>query len=104
MINSNEMNWKKNNYIFFPNFVFFNLLFFLFQNQKNYIKFMPLIVIAGFPSSGKTTRALELKKFFEQEFQSDVVLINEESFSIDKSEGYKGKIFSKKTFPNNYYM
>lgn len=56
---------------------------------------MPLILIVGFPSSGKTTRALEIKKFFEQEFKSDVVLINEESFSIDKNEGYKGKYLTK---------
>jgi len=54
---------------------------------------MPLILITGYPSSGKTTRALELKNFFEIEFKLDVVVINEENLSIDKIEAYQGKKF-----------
>ncbi len=53
---------------------------------------MPLILITGYPSSGKTTRALDLKKFFETEYQNEVVLINEEALSIDKINAYKGFI------------
>lgn len=51
---------------------------------------MPLIVLTGYPSSGKTTRAIEMKKFFENEFKSDVILINEENLMIDKVDAYKG--------------
>lgn len=51
---------------------------------------MPLIVITGYPLSGKTTRAVELKKYLESEFKSDVVIINEENLQIDKREAYKG--------------
>lgn len=50
---------------------------------------MPLILITGYPCSGKTTRALELKSYFE-EYQKDVVLINEENLSINKIDAYKG--------------
>ena len=55
---------------------------------------MPLILITGYPSSGKTTRANELKKFFETEFQKDVVVINEENLSLEKIEAYKGFFLS----------
>ncbi|CAH0547618.1 unnamed protein product [Brassicogethes aeneus] len=37
---------------------------------------MPLIVISGFPSSGKSTRTQELKKFF-QEQDKEVIVISE---------------------------
>ncbi len=55
---------------------------------------MPLVLFCGIPSSGKTTRALELKKYLEDQHKCYVVLLNEESLSLDKKEGYKGIIQS----------
>lgn len=56
---------------------------------------MPLIIITGFPSSGKTQRANEIKDFLtsrlEQEKKSfRIHVINDESLHIPK-EAYNGK-------------
>ena len=56
---------------------------------------MPLILICGYPYCGKTTRATELKSFFETEFKHDVIIINEESLEIDKIDAYKGDFLQK---------
>lgn len=52
---------------------------------------MPLAIFCGIPSSGKTKRALELKKYLEDKYKSKVVLINEENLELKKTESYKGK-------------
>lgn len=39
---------------------------------------MPLIIICGCPVSGKTTRAKELKEYFEKEHKKQVEVISEE--------------------------
>ena len=39
---------------------------------------MPLILLCGYPSSGKTTRALELEKSFKER-ECEVIVVNEES-------------------------
>jgi len=49
---------------------------------------MPLIVLVGVPSSGKTTRAQLLKKYLEEEQKRSVVLISEESLEMRKGEFY----------------
>ena len=51
---------------------------------------MPLILICGFPSSGKTTRAIELKQFLEAKHKCDVIHINEENLFLNKIDAYKG--------------
>lgn len=51
---------------------------------------MPLIVLTGVPCSGKTTRANELKKYFE-ELGKDVIVVSEE-------EAYKKAKFDKNIF------
>lgn len=38
---------------------------------------MPLILITGIPSSGKSTRALQIKSFFEDVHEKTVFLVNE---------------------------
>ena len=52
--------------------------------------------MVGIPSSGKTTRALEIKEYFELEHKRTVVLLNEENLNMDKNKFYKGSenIFS----------
>lgn len=50
---------------------------------------MPLIIMWGIPSSGKTTRAKEIKKYLEEEHKKDVILLNEEELGFNKNEYYK---------------
>lgn len=54
---------------------------------------MPLIIIVGCPSSGKSTRAEELKTFFETEKQKVVHVISEneivKSSGISKNDVYE---------------
>ncbi|XP_047004061.1 protein KTI12 homolog isoform X1 [Schistocerca americana] len=40
---------------------------------------MPLIIITGYPSSGKTTRASQLKEYFEERMKKTVHTVNEET-------------------------
>lgn len=42
---------------------------------------MPLIIITGFPSSGKTTRAEKLKKYFEDAGKEVHVVSEEEKIN-----------------------
>ena len=59
---------------------------------------MPLIIITGYPCSGKTTRALEVKKLLEAKAKATtaepikIEIINDESLHIPKS-AYKGTFF-----------
>ncbi len=50
---------------------------------------MPLIVICGVPSSGKTTRAKEIEQWLKNEGHN-TLLVNEESLLIDKQVAYQG--------------
>lgn len=56
---------------------------------------MPLITIAGIPLSGKTQRANEVKAFLEKYMSlnstniKSVIIVNDESLSIDKKEAYR---------------
>lgn len=59
---------------------------------------MPLIIITGGPCSGKTTRSLELKNYFENRFKNSgqtVEIISEHDAIIkagyDKNTFYAGK-------------
>lgn len=58
---------------------------------------MPLIIMCGFPSSGKTVRAKKIEKYFSERFASQqktnaVHLINDETLGISK-DSYKGNHF-----------
>ncbi|EGG16460.1 hypothetical protein DFA_08998 [Cavenderia fasciculata] len=57
---------------------------------------MPLIVMSGPPSSGKTTRANDIAKHF-LEMGKKVIIINEESCLINKNQGYKDSVSEKMT-------
>ncbi|KAI9301454.1 chromatin associated protein KTI12-domain-containing protein [Cunninghamella echinulata] len=55
---------------------------------------MPLIIITGFPSSGKSKRALEVESYLKQRLEDEkksmrIHLINDESLHVSK-EAYKG--------------
>lgn len=56
---------------------------------------MPLIIITGFPSSGKTQRANEIKEFLSKRLEQEnksfrIHVINDESLHIAK-DAYNGK-------------
>ena len=50
---------------------------------------MPLIIIAGYPCSGKTERANKIFNYLSKENNLPTVLINEESLLINKEEALK---------------
>jgi protein KTI12 len=55
---------------------------------------MPLIIMSGFPCSGKTRRAEEIKKFFEERCKAEnkklrIHIVNDEVLGISKL-AYKG--------------
>jgi tRNA uridine 5-carbamoylmethylation protein Kti12 len=58
---------------------------------------MPLIVMCGFPSSGKTSRSTQIMQYFVDRFNNEnkpnsVHIINDESLGISK-DSYKGMSF-----------
>lgn len=60
---------------------------------------MPLIIVTGGPCSGKTTRSLELKKYFENRLKNsgqNIEIISEYDAIIkagyDKNAFYAGKM------------
>jgi protein KTI12 len=54
---------------------------------------MPLVLMCGLPSSGKTNRTNELKEYFEKHSDKTVYIINDMNFNIDKNIYYSGKRF-----------
>uniref|UniRef100_T1GGT5 Protein KTI12 homolog n=1 Tax=Megaselia scalaris TaxID=36166 RepID=T1GGT5_MEGSC len=60
---------------------------------------MPLIVVCGFPSSGKTSRAIELYNYFKDKKSKKVVLISEnhlvQNSHYDKNEYFSNAHFEK---------
>jgi tRNA uridine 5-carbamoylmethylation protein Kti12 len=57
---------------------------------------MPFILICGYPCCGKTTKANEIKKNFEEVHHQKVVLINEETLGLKKNEAYLGNLTKKR--------
>lgn len=57
---------------------------------------MPLIVMCGRPSTGKSTRAREIKDYIEANVKDmEVIIINEESLGIDRAKCYADGIREK---------
>lgn len=56
---------------------------------------MPLVVISGIPSSGKTTRTLELKEYFSNRGKVVHIVSEEEQVAkagFDKKQFYLGNL------------
>ena len=60
------------------------------SNDSNQDK-MPLIVFVGFPASGKSTRAQQLKNYFTETQQRKVVILSENNIVQNKNEVYCGE-------------
>ena len=53
---------------------------------------MPLIIISGYPSSGKSTWATKLADYIRQEYKKETVIVREEELLRgDKNEILDGK-------------
>lgn len=57
---------------------------------------MPLILITGIPSSGKSTRALQIKSFFKDKHERTVHIVSENDI-IASCETEKNVIFLGKS-------
>lgn len=53
---------------------------------------MPLIVMCGYPCSGKTRRAEELKVYFEQKCGRKVYIVGDRALDVEKNTVYAGKL------------
>ena len=53
---------------------------------------MPLVVMCGFPSSGKTRRAQELKEYFEKNTERKIHVVGDGTMCIEKNSVYAGNI------------
>ena len=51
---------------------------------------MPLVVMCGYPCSGKSKRAQELKNYFENSRGKTVHLTGDDSISLDRNVVYAG--------------
>ena len=52
---------------------------------------MPLVVMCGFPCSGKTKRANELKSYLQNSRGRSVQLSSDESLNFERNTAYAGK-------------
>lgn len=69
----------------------YKIFFFFLQLQT---ETMPLITITGYPTSGKSTRANEIKEYLSKRLEKEnksyrIHVLNDESLHIPK-EAYKG--------------
>ena len=61
--------------------------------RKIYVK-MPLIIMCGYPCSGKTRRTEELKEYFEKQRGKTVRLVGDHTIGVDRNNTYSGIIIS----------
>lgn len=64
------------------------------ENQKSQAlsENMPLVILCGYPCSGKTKRAEELKNYFENSRGKTVHLTSDESLNLERNTVYAGKL------------
>ena len=55
---------------------------------------MPLIIMCGFPASGKTKRANEIKQYIEQNSGKTVNIIGDHSMGVNRNTVYEGTCVS----------
>lgn len=55
------------------------------------IAIMPLIVMCGYPCSGKTRRAEELKVYFEEKCDRKVYVVGDGTVDVERNAVYAGE-------------
>ena len=58
---------------------------------------MPLVILTGMPCVGKTSFAQDLAAYLSSRVSLPVIIVNEESLGITKSEAYCSEFQEKKT-------
>lgn len=58
---------------------------------------MPLIIITGFPASGKTTRAREIKDYIQKDCDRSVNMISDHSVGVERNKVYEDSKKEKET-------
>ena len=54
---------------------------------------MPFIILCGYPCSGKTTRSLELKEYFENTKHLRTIIISEHDRELQRNFLYSGILY-----------
>ena len=54
---------------------------------------MPLVMMCGLPSSGKTFYANKISEYLKKKLNKNVIFLNDDLFGINKNETFMGKIF-----------
>jgi len=54
---------------------------------------MPFIILCGFPCSGKTTRSLELREYFEKTKHLRALIISEHDRGLQRNVLYSGTAY-----------
>lgn len=62
----------------------------MIYNVENVSNKMPLVVMCGYPSSGKSKRAEELKNHLENSRGKTVHLAGDETINLERNEVYAG--------------
>lgn len=66
---------------------------------------MPLIIFTGFPASGKSTRAQQLRDYFSSHVSSKkVTILSENDIAKKKNDVHAGNKYCKYTFNNSSCM
>lgn len=55
---------------------------------------MPLIILTGYPASGKSTRAQQLADYFTQHTDHNVTILSENDFARCKTDTFSGSLIS----------
>lgn len=64
---------------------------------------MPLVLMCGYPCSGKTRRAQELKDYFTENTDRQVFIVGDEGLGVDRNSVYAGeKLLLKYALENNH--
>ena len=53
---------------------------------------MPFIILCGYPCSGKTSRSLELKDYFENTKRRRTVIVTEHNRGLQRNSLYSGTV------------
>ena len=68
------------------------------KSQGTKLHIMPFVLMCGFPSSGKSTRAEQLRQHITETTKRTVLIVGDETIGIDKNDVYAGSILFQHNF------